>query len=520
MILRRIFRTKEGKIIAIIVAFAIVIISLFAIYGYLRNKSFMEQAVMAENYLNAGSYEQAVEAYQKVLSMKGSDKKLLTIGLAEAYAGLEDYDMALEILRSFYMKTPDIKVKEKIERITTQKTDYEYLQLISRAEVYYSNKEYEKAISEFEKAKQIKSKDTTSYKRIAEAYIVLGEYEKARDEIMEGQEITRDEKLKHTLVLVNSYLNKKQYEILMEQAAEYILQENYKDGEMKYQEAINLLPEESAAYIELANIYISQSRFDEAIRLLTDIYKYSEDQVLIDTYNQAKELKIAHDEKSNLLNSLSTALKKRNFDDVLTIMSSSFFIEKVVDDNPAYYNAGKEAPADSNIDVNKIIDGINLIIYDRYTIYYGDMLNSKKKGNGITITISGNNSEKDYSYYDGEWNRNLPNGLGRYVEIKLFTDDDGNMHENKTETEGSYVNALEEGNMIKYYYEDNREISRLSYQAKNGTPMPLPRSSIDPYPSLEDGYYVIGEIYKSDAPSGEYYSVKTDTIWGVSELIK
>lgn len=518
--MRRIFRTKERKIIAIIMAFAIVIISLFAIYGYLRNKSFIEQAVMAENYLNAGSYEQAVEAYQKVLSMKDSDKQLLIIGLAEAYAGLEDYDKALEILRSFYMKNPDIKVKEKIEKITCQKTDYEYVQLISRAEVYFSNKEYEKAISEFEKAKQIKSKDATTYKRIAEAYLVLGEYEKARDEIMEGQEITRDEKLKHTRVLVNSYLNKKQYEILMEQAAEYILQENYKDGEKKYQEAINLLPEENQAYIELANIYISQSKFDEAIRLLTDIYKYSKDKELIDTYNQAKDLKIAKEEKSNLLNKLSNAFKNDNYDDVITIMGSSFFIEKVVDATPAYYNAGKEEPVNSDSVIKKITDGVNLIIYDRYTVYYGDILDGKKKGNGIYITIADNKSGKNYSYYDGEWNRNLPNGLGRYIEIKHFIDSEGNVHENRIETEGSYANALEEGSMIKYYYTDKKEISQLSYQAKNGIPMPVPRSSINPYPNLEEGYYVIGKIITSGTQSVEYYSVKTDTIWGVSELMK
>ena len=198
--MRRIFRTKEGKLAAISMAFIIIILGLIFTYNYVRMKNFTEQAVIAENYLDAGKYEKAVEAYKKVLSMKGGDKQLLTIGLAEAYVGLDEYDKALEILRSFYIKSPDNKIKESIEKISLQKTEYEYGQIISKAEVYFSNKEYEKAITEFEKAKQIKSKNSTSYKRIAEAYLLLGDYAKAREEVMEGQEITGDDKLKIRLL--------------------------------------------------------------------------------------------------------------------------------------------------------------------------------------------------------------------------------------------------------------------------------------------------------------------------------
>jgi len=518
--LHKTFRTKEGIIITIITVFIILVTTLLIIYGYVREKSFKEQAVMAENYLNAGNYEQAVEAYKKVLNAKGSDKKQMTIGLAQAYAGLEEYDKALEILRSFYMKTPDINIKEKIEEITVQKTDYEFSQVISRAEVFYSKKEYEKDIAEFEKAKQIKSKDSTPYRRIAEAYMSMGEYELARDEIIEGQEITGDEKLKKTLALVNNYLNKEQYDLLMSQAAEYILQENFKDGEKKYLEAINLLPYEPSAYVELANIYLAQSRYDDALRLLSDIINHSNDQELFDTYNKAKEQKTVNEEVGNVLNSLITALKKRDFNSVLTIMETDFFIENFTDEeNEVYFNTKKEAHA-NNEEADKLIDGVNLIIYDRLSLFYGDVQSGKLSGSGIYLKLREGGRSEGYSFYDGEWSRNQPNGAGKYIVVESYTGDDGNQHESKTKTEGNYINALEEGGMTKYFYLDGKELSKLFYNAKNGIPLPMPRTANSSYPEPEEGHYIIGELYVNDAPSGEYYSVSKNTVWGVTELMK
>lgn len=513
--MRKIFRTKEGKLAAIAMAFIIIVAGLIFTYNYVRKKDILEQAVMAENYLDAGKYEMAVEAYTRVLSMKGSDKQQLTIGLAEAYVGLEEFDKALEILRSFYMKSADLKIKESIEKISSKKTDYEYNQILSKAEVYFSNTEYEKAIEEFEKAKQIKRKNSASYKRIAEAYLLLGDYAKAREEIIEGQEITGDDKLKHTLALVNSYFYKDQYNMLLSQAAEYILQENYSEGEKKYQEAINLLPEQAPAYIGLADFYISQGRYDEAIRLLSGIYKYTDDQELIETYNRAKELKDVTEEKSNILRFLISSIKSRDINEVLTIMKTSFFVENVVDETDAYYFSTKNIPADSD-DVKAGVDGVCLIVYDRNSIYYGDVKNSKRSGNGFYLTDSG----KKYSYYDGEWKSNLPNGKGVYIQVEGYTDENGAEHENMIKIEGNYINALEEGNMTRFYYTDNKETSSLSYQAKGGTPLPVPGGSINPYPTLAGGFYIIGEIYVSGAPSGEYYSIKPNTVWGIPELMK
>ncbi|MDD3173726.1 MAG: hypothetical protein PHF63_08720 [Herbinix sp.] len=288
-----VFRTKERKVIIVSMVIVIMMIGIFIMIDYSDNKRFKEQAVMAENYLEAGNYEQAVEAFQKAMSMKDSNQQLLTIGLSDAYVGMDEYDMALEVLRSCYEKTSGNKIKKKIEEVTSKKTEYEYLQAASRAEVYFSNKEYDKAIAEYEKAKLIKSKEVKSYKRIAQAYMEKGEYDLAQEEILEGQELTQDESLKELLIIVDNYLNKKQYELLINEASEYINQENYNDGIAKYEEAIAFLPKESTAYIGLAETYIIQKEYNKAYLFLQTTIKLVESKKLEDLLNKVSVLKEA-----------------------------------------------------------------------------------------------------------------------------------------------------------------------------------------------------------------------------------
>ena len=45
--------------------------------------------------------------------MKYGDKELLSLGLADAYARIHDYDRALEVLRNRYGVEQSIAVKER-----------------------------------------------------------------------------------------------------------------------------------------------------------------------------------------------------------------------------------------------------------------------------------------------------------------------------------------------------------------------------------------------------------------------
>jgi tetratricopeptide (TPR) repeat protein len=506
--LRGVFRTKEGKIIAAVLGAAIIIISIFAFTGYSQNKKFVEQAVMAENYLKGGNYEQAIEAYLKALSMKNSDEELLTVGLADSYAGTKEYDKALEALRTCYEKTSGVKIKEKIEEITSEKTDYEYLQSISHAEVYFTNNEYEKAITEFEKAKQIKSKEALSYQRIADAYIEMGKYDLAREEVLEGQEITQDSSLEITLSVVDSYIMKAQYDALVTQASEYVLQENVEDGIARYEEAITLLPKETAAYRDLANLYISRKEYEKAVLLLEGSPSLTDSEELRELLNQATEQNKAKEEMKKLLSNLYSALEKRNTAAVTTIMDLALFKEKVTEDAPVYYSDDTEASGRTG-----------MIIYDSKRVYFGDIKDGIKSGIGIYFIRTEGNAGPGYYYYDGKWNKDLPNGTGETVEEIIARDDTGQKYSARTVTEGYYHNAYEDGNMIKHFYINNAETGMLNYTAKNGIPDALSDGGSQPSLTPGVGSYIIGMLTQNGQPTGDYYRVEADTIWGVKPFI-
>lgn len=234
---------------------------------------------MAKEYLESGNYNQAIEYYETALSMKNSDKELLSIGLAEAYIGNNEYDKALEILRRRYEIVAGKSVKEKIEEVTLRKADYEYGKIISCGDVYFSNEEYDKAILEYEKAKKIKSKEVAAYKKIAESFVNMKSYNLAKEELLEGLTITNNEKLIDALKLVESYIMKEQYDSLILKATEFVYQENYQDAILHYKEAIKLSPKEAQGYIGLAEIYLEQKKYEDAINLLAGINNeiYNED---------------------------------------------------------------------------------------------------------------------------------------------------------------------------------------------------------------------------------------------------
>jgi tetratricopeptide (TPR) repeat protein len=503
-------RTKEGRIIAAILGFVVIMIGIVVLLNYSQGKQFNEQAVMAENFLKTGSYEQAATAYLNAMSMKNSDQQVLTIGLSEAYIGLNDYDKALEVLRACYQKTSGIKIKEKIEEVTSEKTDYEYLQSISRAEAYFANKEYEKAITEYKKAKSIKSKEVLSYKRITEAYTNLGEYALAHDQVLEGQALTQSEDLAELLLWVDSYLMKEQYNTIVTQAAEYIYQENYEDGIAKYEEAILLLPSEDKAYQGLAETYLAQENYKQAVSLLQNALQLVKSAQLEDLYNQANELKGLEEERDIILSKLYHSLEKKNFTETQGIMNLISFKERIAIETPIYYG-------DEEGDISQ---GYGMIIYDSKKVYVGDIKEGIKKGFGVYFMLTESKLGQGYYCYEGEWNNDIPNGTGKTVEVIILSNETDGKYVSKTVTEGNYYNATENDIMKKNFYVKEEETGRVSYTARDGIPMPISYQKGQPTPAPDSETYEIGQLYLWDQPTGKYYSVKAKTIWGVKPFMK
>jgi len=503
--IKEIFKKYKRRLMFVFVVLFLLVAVLVSYNIYRARRRYEEQAVMAQEYLDAGSYEEAIEAFKKAMTMKYGNKDVLSIGLAEAYAGINDYDKALEVLRSSYEERKTTELKEKIEEITARKADYNYYQLISYGDTYYANEEYDKAINEYEKAKLIKSKEETTYVKIVDAYIAMGKYDLAKEEIEEGMALIESDKLKLKLNYVDQKLKEQKYEEILNKASEYIYQENYEEALNNYAEAIRLMPQVDTAYTQMAELYISLDEYETARAILQNYLRSYESKTAKEILDKANELIEQKKEKQRILNELYIALNVADTEAITRIMKNGFFTDVIAPLAPYYYSPSGDV---------KLTMAYGMMIYDKNTIYAGGFKDEMKKGIGIYFVL---NPEKgiDWYYYQGEWSNNMPNGMGRTVEAKHVKDEEGNRQELITKTSGMFNYGLEDGLMQKVFYTNNEETGCVNYTAQAGVPEPYLDENGQEIMADKPGYYVIGEIYNGNEPSGEYYSVRNGTTFSV-----
>ena len=499
--INRILHGSKKRWILIVAAVILLFIVLYVYNDYSSRKRYEEKAVMAKEYLDSGSFEKAQEAYREALSMDYGDKELMSIGLAEAYAGVHDYDKALEVLRSRYEIHKTTEVKEKIEEITAKKTDHRYYQLISYGDTYFSNGEYNKAIDEYEKAKLIKSKLDTSYIKIVESYIALEKYDLAKEEIQDGLALTDSERLKRLLDKVQSRINEIKYGEILTKASEYIYQENYEEAINCFNEAIWLLPKRDLAYNQMAEMYIILKDYDSAKALLQNYLRSNRSTTSQEVLNKIDDLIKKREEKKVILNELYTALSVVDIETITRILKDSVYMDIVAEEGtPFYYNpSGK----------TNLTMGYGLLISDKDKIYAGGFRNGMRGGIGIQFVWYGD-VDTSWCYYQGEWNNDVPNGMGKAAEEGFITDDEGKLKKITIETSGMYSYGLENGTMTKTFYVDGVE-KKVTYEASEGIPKVYVDDNSQTIRADMPNHYVIGQIYINNKPTGEYYSVKQGT---------
>lgn len=502
-------RSKEAKIILVVLVLIGILIASFIYRNYRQNQRYEKQTVMAGQYLKDGNYAQAIEAYKRALSMKNSDPISLSIGLAEAYIGTNDYDKALEVLRSAYQVSLGNEIKEKIEEVTSRKIDYDFDSLISRADKYFTNLEYDKAMVEYEKAKLIKSKEAISYQKIAEAFIELGQYNEAKEEILEGLAITQSETLNKTLYLVDQLLLKTQYEEVIKAASEYIFQENYLDANKNYQAAINLMPKEGEAYVGLAESYIATGKYDNAIKLLDTALEIIQNEELLELKKKALSLKEEKEEREQMLKELYKAINNVEVDQIKKIMQDPFYQENILKKTPVYYSPKGEGD---------ISMGYGMILFEDYSIYSGSIQNGMKKGKGIYFILKESQYGKVSYYYYGEWENNIPNGNGKTGE-EVYVKENGAMLLTNVVTSGVFYSGLENGSMIKKFYVEGKERQNIKYIAQNGVPRPFLDENEQPIYGNETQGYAISHIYTGKDKEDEYYFYDAKSLWGVKPYL-
>lgn len=504
--INRIYRWNKKRLIIIVSIFIFLLAGIFIHNAYITRKRYEEQTVMAQEYLATGSYEEATIAYKKALSMKYGDKELLSIGLAEAYAGIHNYDKALEVLRSRYSVEKTKGVKEKIEEVTVSKADYRFYQLISYGDTYFSNGEYDKAIDEYEKAKLIKSKEDISYLKIVESYIKMEKYDLANEEIQEGLAITESDKLMDMLNKVELRLKELQYDEILLKASEYIYQENYEDAFNKFNEAIRLIPGKDLAYNQMAELYITINDFDTAKALIQNYLRSYRSEASEEVLNKANILITQRKEKESVLNELYAALSVVDIETITKIMEDAFFIDIIARAAPFYYSPS----GNINLDM-----GYGLLITDKNNIYAGGFKDKLKEGIGIQFVMYDNDKNQEWYYYQGEWKHNMPNGMGKTAEEVREKDSQGEWQRKITETSGMFLYGLESGTMYKTFYVDNEEKGRVYYTVVDGVPKVYLDENGEPIPADNATYYVIGQIYLNNEATGEYYSVEHGTKYTV-----
>lgn len=502
-------KLRENKKRLLLILFALVLLlGVVYIYNiYTIRKEYKEQTVMAQEYLREESYKEAIDAYQRALSMKFGDRELLSIGLAQSYVGINNYDKALEVLRYRYEEKKTIAVKEMIEEITVKKSDYTFLQLISYGDAYFANGEYSNAIDEYEKAKLIKGKEDTPYLKIVEANIAMERYDLAREEIQDGLILTESDKLEKKMTSVEFYLNELKYNENILRASEYIYQENYEEAFDKYNEAIWLIPQRDLAYNQMAELYITLKDYDAAKALLQNYLRSNNSETTKEILNRANELIAQKIEREKVLNELYTALSVVHTEEITKIMRDSFFVEVLAESAPLYYNPFGKINLDR---------GYGIMIIDKYNVYAGGFKDKTKEGIGIQFTLQDQDQQKGWYYYQGEWENDIPNGIGKTGEEVLVKDKDGKQESKVTETSGIFLYGFESGEMHRTFYVNNENTGTVYYRSVNGVPEPYLDANGHEVPAEKPNYYVVGQIYLNNEPTGEYYSIRKGTKFSVN----
>lgn len=265
---------KTSRIPVIRISLLIILVGVMSfviltINNDLNIKRYEEEVNIAEGYYHNEQYEEGIRSYIKAIKSKNSDVVNIGIEVAMGYLALEDHDNAISFLRNIYEKTDSEIIKSKLGEAILEKREYEFGNYIDKGNKYFNNKEYDKAIFEYERAKKVNRNSSLSYKGIAESYVRMKEFELAESEITLGYEITKSEDLNKTLDVIDLFMTWSKYEELGEAAKELYLQEKYEEAVLKYRKAITVMPEESRSYMELAEIYIELESIGEIKGLLS-----------------------------------------------------------------------------------------------------------------------------------------------------------------------------------------------------------------------------------------------------------
>ena len=171
--------------------------------------------------------------------------------------------------------------------------------------------------------------------------------------------------------------------------------------------------------------------------------------------------------------------------DALTTVLQQLETAGSLDENVLTYANGWLMTNSSEWDIIRasLPSGSQMLVSDGNGLYYGQMNNGKRFGNGIQLFAV------NHSIYSGSWNNDLPNGMGTYRK----TIADGTV----LEFAGNYTDGYENGTMTFTAASDSGTQSG-SYTAVNGT-----RTTVEQISDNQVAFIRFDTIYWYDAsPDG------------------
>lgn len=187
------------------------------------------------------------------------------IGLANAYALSQDYDLALDVLKDALKRAPDSdKILQAMVRVNILKkdsraTEENLKQLISLdpynlgaiaglGDFYLSQNRYEDAIAQYQLIKGQKKGESLGYLKTAQAFAKQDRMDKAIDELETGSE-----KAANSAVFISSL------------AQLYLRQGKKQEAIEKFKESLAIDPKNMFAWLTLGNIYETNQENEKAM---------------------------------------------------------------------------------------------------------------------------------------------------------------------------------------------------------------------------------------------------------------
>lgn len=171
---------------------------------------------------------------------------------------------------------------------------------------------------------------------------------------------------------------------------------------------------------------------------------------------EKKIVKTSGDEKLEFMKKLYDCMENKTYERISAIISERDTMWTTI-----YYQDGKL--------VDKLSDGQALIYSFSSGVYYGQVVNGKRQGQGVQWkddTERTNDNQPQYYYIDGTWKDNKGNGHCKlYYSTFLSSDEMKNQY---VYVEGNYVNSKEDGEMRMTWLTSDGIICSGTYKVIDG----------------------------------------------------